>query len=73
MAGIGPSSTTVGDHVGTLGAEHFFVAIFVVVVAKLFIVCHFFRAMFPVHWRHFPFSPAVSKTSELPRGQEKLL
>ena len=47
VGGIGPSSTTLGDHVGTLGAEHFCRGHFVVVVvAKLLIVCHFSHHIF---------------------------
>ena len=46
VGGIGPSSTTVGDRVGTLGAGDFAVAIFVVVLAKLLVVYHFPRLVF---------------------------
>ena len=35
--GIGPSCSAVGDHVGILGGEHDFLAMFFAVVAKLFI------------------------------------
>ena len=47
MGLIGPSSATVGDHVGILGAEHFCCRHdFVVIVAKLLIVRHFYAAFF---------------------------